>query len=644
MFLTVSLALLAQTPQSPIAPPATTRLPRASAASQATTQQGSPVLQPGESAGDSLLGTASIESFETPLVAPNGTLSTTGPVLDETSLLTDGQGPGMVLGGCSYTSAGGQFQFHGTGYFGQPSQTITGYPSATVTIDYDFPQGSVGVALNAFDGYPDTADVLAYDAAGNVVDSVTGISLPDGATQVPVILSGVGIVKVDITSTVNYGWSPLIDDHNYSPTAMDAFELFEGATISVGSAVMTGLTALDDNSILANGDGPGLVQDGCTYLGPGGLQWNGDDYYGQISKTLFSTGGSLTMEYDYLQNGVSFTLSAFEGYGDTVSVTAYDGLGGVLQTISSISLPNHAARVPVELTANGIARVVVSGGTTWGWSGLIDNHDYDDAPPSIDQFETFGIAANGAINIGISDLDANTVVMGQGPGLVAPGVTYSAGAGGSIQWNNRGWSGQTSKNIIASSTTGKLEVRYDSIQSRVNFTLAAFDGYPDTASCTAYDARGNVVDTVNGLAVNDPEPVPVTMSSPAGIARIEVTGTQGWSPLFDHSGFTGSDYALDMSISGPSPGVQTVTVTGGRPGAPCKLLYSAKIGGSVISFGSCTGTPTELAGNLKLLNPLFFYDANGEVSASNYTPPGACGKIFIQWIDVDCKLSNVISL
>ena len=149
---------------------------------------------------------------------------------------------------------------------------------------------------------------------------------------------------------------------------------------------------------------------------------------------------------------------------------------------------------------------------------------------------------------------------------------------------------------------------------------------------------------MGGIAIAGPNPVAVSLSSASGISRVAIQGSYSWSPLFDHSGYTGSDYALSMTLTGPCPGVQTAAISGGRPGAVAKLMYSNRIGGSLIPFGACAGTPTELAGNIKLLNPTFRYDANGEINFSNFTPAAACGRIFIQLVDIDCNLSNVIAL
>lgn len=638
MLLTLSLALLAQTPQTPLPPQSAGQHQPAPPSSQSQQGLGHPVLAPGQSAGGSLAMTV-IETFEGPTVV--GEVDTISDVLDETSILVDGQGPNLVLGNCSYTSLGGVVQFNGVNHFGQVSQNIAGFPASTLTIDYDYPQAAVSMVLSAYDGYPDTADVTAYDSQGNVVDTVQGINLPDGATRVPITLYGSGIVSIDVTSTEDQGWSPVIDDHVFQPES-SAFETFEIASISTRSGFNMGLTSLDDGAVASNGQGPGLVEDGCTYSCPGGLWWNGDDYFGQKTQSIASMNGPLTLDYDYVQNGVSFTVAAYSGYPDSIDIVAYDIFGNALQSFTSVALPGDASVVPIEFTAQGIARVEI-GNNNHNWAGNLDNHDYDDAPPSIDQFETYQLPAGGAEAISISEINSDTVINGQGPGLVARNVRYDAGSG-NIQWNNRNYFGQSSKNVNSNLNGGLITIHYLSVQSSASFTLAAFAGYSDTATCTAYDIHGNSVDMVSGVSLPDGNPVPVSLTSPKGIARVEIQGTYSWSPLLDHSDFTGSDYGISMTISGPCPGVQTIVATGGRPGAGCKLMYSLKIGGSLIPYGICAGTPTELAGNIKLLPPLFRYDSNGETTLSNYTPPSACGKVFIQLVDQDCNISNVIAL
>ena len=654
MLLTLSLSLLAQAPQAPAAPHATLAPPHKPVAKQlgnpivsapATTlqnakaapQQGSPIVGPGEYEGGQL-GTASIESFEGPVIASGAYILVYSDVLDETSVANDGQGPGLLLEGCSYTSVGGQFEWHGIDLLGQPSQTVLGWPSQTVTINYDYPQTSIGITLNALGSSSDVATVTAYDSLGNVVDSISGINLPDGPTQVPVTLSGADIVRMDITGT-NNGWSPLFDDHIYSPDP-NAYEGFEAATIDVGNALNTGGPTLDDDTILSNGEGPGMVKGGVVYSCPSSLQWNGQGWYGQTSKTLLGNSSPLAIDYDYDQTGVKFSLNAFEGFPETATVTAYDRLGNVLTSIGGIALPTDASKVPVVLTNPGIARVELTG-VNYGWSPIMDNHDYVNGPDAFEKFEMHPVSGSSAIYFSDTSLDSNTIESnGFGPNLVESGVTYHSTGG--FQWNDAGWFGQPTKTIMSSNNS--LMISYAAQQSSVSFTLNAFDGgYADVANCYAYDTFGNLVDSVLGVSIPDANQVPVTLTG-LNIFTVEISGTsQSWGPLLDNHDYN-TAFPLFLDIAGPCPGTNAVSIAGGTPGQAAKILYSTSNAGSIITTGGCTGSWTDLGAPVRILPNVYFFNAAGEINFNRFIPANACGRIYVQVIDQNCRLSNVYEL
>ena len=631
MLLTLSLSLLAQGPQTPMAQPSVLA-PRKPAAQQ----QGSPVVGPGESAGG-LLGTTSLEAFETPAIASATSLDILSAVLDETSFASDGQGPNLVIDSCSYTSFGGVFRWHGPDFLGSTTQNLVGYPDPTVTIDYDYAQSSVGITLTAFDGYPDTATVTAYDSLGNIVNSIGGISLPDGSTLVPVSISGNDIVRLDITGSA-HSWSPLFDDHIYSPDP-NAYEGFEAPSIPVGSWTTSPGSTLDSSTILSNGEGPGMVKGGVEYSCATQLWWNGQDYFGQSSQTLTTWGGGpITMDYDFAQDGVRFSLSAYETYPDTATVTAYDAGGNVLTSIGGIALPSDASKVPVALTNSGIAKVVVSG--IHSWSPIVDNHDYYNGPAAFEKFEMYPIGFGGATSIGVSTLDSSTIDgNGNGPNLVESGVTYSST--GTMQWNGEGWFGQPTRTLMPG---GTLTIDYAAQQSNVSFTLNAFSGgYADVANCYAYDTFGNLVDSVLGVSIPDATQVPVTLSG-LNIIKVEVVGTiQSWGALFDNHNYT-TEYPLLLDIVGPCPGTNAVNISGGTPGKFCKIMYSTSNAGSVITFGSCTGSWTDLGVPVRALSQNYKFNAAGEVNINRFIQANACGRIYVQVIDNNCRLSNVFAL
>lgn len=654
MLLTLSLSLLAQAPQAPAAPHATLQSAHKPVAQQlgnpivaapATTiqnspaapQLGSPIVGLGDYEGGQL-GTASIESFEGPVIASGAYILVYSDVLDETSVASDGQGPGLLLEGCSYTSVGGQFEWHGIDLLGQPSQTVLGWPSQTVTINYDYPQTSVGITLNALGVASDVATVTAYDSLGNVVDSVSGINLPDGATQVPVTLSGADIVRMDITGT-NNGWSPVFDDHIYSPDP-SAYEGFEQATIALGTTTNSGGPTLDDTTILTNGEGPNMVKGGVVYSCSSSIQWNGQDWYGQTSQTILGNSSPLTIDYDFDQTGVKFSLNAFEGFPETATVTAYDRLGNVLTTVSGIALPTDASKVPVVLNNPGIARVELTG-ANYGWSPIMDNHDYVNGPDAFEKFEMHPVSGGGAIHLGVTSLDANTIdANGYGPNLVESGVTYTSSTG--FQWNDAGYFGQVSKTILSLDDT--LTINYAAQQTNVSFTLNAFDGgYNDVVDCYAYDSFGNVVDSVLGVVTTDETQVPVSLSG-VNILRVDIVASAwGFGALVDNHNYS-TEYPLSLDIVGPCPGVNAVSITGGVPGQACRILYSTSNAGSIITTGGCTGSWTDLGVPVRILPNAFFFNAAGEVNWNRFIPANACGRIYVQVIDQNCRLSNVFSL
>lgn len=164
--------------------------------------------------------------------------------------------------------------------------------------------------------------------------------------------------------------------HGGSQNGLASLETFEAYSVAVGNAEITGSYVLDDTTITGTGQGPNLVLDGCTYSCAIGLQWNGQAWYGQTSRNILGNGGSLFLDYDKPQATVSFTLNAFDGFGDSVNIIAYDAAGTTVDSITGFSIPN-AIPVPATLSGSDIRRVEISAGAAYGWTGILDNHEYD---------------------------------------------------------------------------------------------------------------------------------------------------------------------------------------------------------------------------------------------------------------------------
>ncbi|MFG0329497.1 MAG: DVUA0089 family protein [Phycisphaerales bacterium] len=132
------------------------------------------------------------------------------------------------------------------------------------------------------------------------------------------------------------------------------------------------------------------------------------------------------------------------------------------------------------------------------------------------------------------------------------------------------------------------------------------------------------------------------------------------SPLSDwtFSGFnSGGTYTIELrgaafvsggptlAVSGSCPGVMDLTVTGATPGGRVAFLYAFGTGSQSIPPGNpCEGTTLGLNSSVQL-GATANADANGEATVSPNVPAGACGRVFIQAIDLDsCNTTNVEAL
>ena len=263
-------------------------------------------------------------------------------------------------------------------------------------------------------------------------------------------------------------------------------------------------------------------------------------------------------------------------------------------------------------------------------------------PAIIEDFEAYSVGVGSAENIGSTFLDETTITgTGQGPGLTVAGTFYSC-TGGSLQWNGDTYFGLPTKTFLANSGDSTLYVGYALPQASVGFGLHAFSGFADTATVEAYDTSGSLVDTVT-VNVPGPATVSVTLTGP-NIQRVIIRGTYSWSPIIDDHDFdSGSGCGLQLSATGSCPGAMTFTVNGGAPGDPCKFGYAFGTGSFVIPSGPCAGTVTGLDGTATPVPGTFVFNVAGQVNQTFFIPPGACGAVYVQAINLaDCCTSNVI--
>lgn len=153
------------------------------------------------------------DDFEAFAISAGGATSAGVLMLDENTI-AQGQGPGLVEDGCTYSVAGGNLQWNGDAYYSLVTKTICGSstPDGSIYLDYDQPVSQVDMDLSTFAGYPETATVTAYDAAGAMLTTQT-LSIAATGAQHPISLSATGIERV-VVKGVN-SWSPMIDNHVY---------------------------------------------------------------------------------------------------------------------------------------------------------------------------------------------------------------------------------------------------------------------------------------------------------------------------------------------------------------------------------------------------------------------------------------------
>lgn len=259
-------------------------------------------------------------------------------------------------------------------------EQTAGLPSGSV-----FP---VGVTTNTFE---------VTDSSGNTSSCSFDVTVND--TEAPVITCP-GDVSVSndpgvCGAVVNY---TVTATDNCSSSGSCTTEDFEAYALPAGSAEnLFGITILDETTI-ANGQGPGLVQDGCVYISMGGdFQWNDAGYYGQVNRNIVASSNTIKLEYDTTVGVVNFNLSAFDGYSDTATIEAFDSGGVSLGVVGPLAIPN-ATPVPVSFTVPGIKTITIVG--TLVWSPLLNDHVFCTDSGSMPPVQTAGLPSGSTFPVG----------------------------------------------------------------------------------------------------------------------------------------------------------------------------------------------------------------------------------------------------
>ncbi len=200
---------------------------------------------------------------------------------------------------------------------------------------------------------------------------------------------------------------------------------------------------------------------------------------------------------------------------------------------------------------------------------------------TLEDFEAFNVAATQAMGIGVIILDDSTLAAGQGPGLVAPGVSYEC-ANNQLQWNGDMYFGMGTKTFLAfASAGGQLDFRYTAPVTAMGVDVTNFEGFGFTGQATIRDVAGAVVGTVPFTLNGGPnERVFVGWQHAGGIGRVEIQSPDfPWSPVVDDHGY-GGGVGLGTNYCGPAApnstgSPATITASGSNSAAANDLTLTA---------------------------------------------------------------------
>ena len=165
-----------------------------------------------------------------------------------------------------------------------------------------------------------------------------------------------------------------------------------------------------------------------------------------------------------------------------------------------------------------------------------------------------------------STLSSTTVVNGQGPGLVKPGVIFSLDPAVSppptLQWNPSGYFGLTTKTLAGSRST-LLAITFSAPTTAFGVAVKTYVQFSDTVVAVVYAADGVTELGRRNLSLVGTGAVFLGYSNPdAGIGRVTLTSTtRPFTPVIDDLAFGALPRAPLVLSVGRDAASGTATVT-----------------------------------------------------------------------------------
>lgn len=272
----------------------------------------------------------------------------------------------------------------------------------------------------------------------------------------------------------------------------------------------------------------------------------------------------------------------------------------------------------------------------------------------LEDFESFVIAPNSAVNLNVSSMDSTTIANAQGPGLVEPCCKYVDPSGVQLQWNGNGYQGLSTKTILGNGTIPMIEIYYPAPGVHaMGVDVFGFLGFPYQGAAAFWDTNNNFLGSFpfNVVGGNVPTFVGWANIAPAGIGKVQIRGSAGWSwsPILDDHGYgrTGGN----LRVTGTCPGPIQITWNGATPNRPMALLFCPTTGNCIIPSGPCSGTRLGLGPCGGVIN--VFSGNTGALGSGLLNAnagPGACLR-FLQMVVVEppgscppCTTTNVAQI
>ena len=153
-----------------------------------------------------------------------------------------------------------------------------------------------------------------------------------------------------------------------------------------------------------------------------------------------------------------------------------------------------------------------------------------------ENFEAFEVPTNnelGYFNF-FGPLTSNSVIQGQGPGLVVSGISIRTNS--QLQWYNTAALGGNSKRLGFTSGQAYL-IDFSTPVSAFGFDFTAVPTTSGSSSMYVYDTKGDTVGQFQYALVNNPlVPTFAGFSHPDGISGVEIFTFQG-GPILDNFTF-----------------------------------------------------------------------------------------------------------